>query len=209
MNSDLGRSDSKIGTFKRHFLNSRPGIMLAARSLFCCLVGTAYSDDLSPAQGSLIEGMPEMQYLFHCHKCISNAGESVSKTYFAYHLTHVFGPFGLDSHYTNSEKPYEGDSVYVLSEIKTPSLVGLMRIDFASTWRSTCGVTRSWSYRTGFPPSLTFPSVEDSLPPRMSDYANFWLPVRCFGLALQPVHPFMVNAWLTRRYGGGTNIGTK
>ena len=39
----------------------------------------------------------------------------MSRTFFAYHLTHVFGPFGLDSYHTNSDKPVEGDLVYVLS----------------------------------------------------------------------------------------------
>lgn len=49
----------------------------------------------------------------------------MSKTYFAYHLTHVFGPFGLDSYYTNSEKPHEGDFIYVLSGDKDPQAAGV------------------------------------------------------------------------------------
>ena len=49
----------------------------------------------------------------------------MSRTFFAYHLTHVFGPFGLDSYYTNSEKPNEGDLVYVLSGDKDPEVRGV------------------------------------------------------------------------------------
>jgi hypothetical protein len=39
----------------------------------------------------------------------------MSSTYFAYHLTHLFGPFSLESYHTNSKKPREGDKVYVIS----------------------------------------------------------------------------------------------
>ena len=49
----------------------------------------------------------------------------MSRTFFAYHLTHVFGPFGLDSYHTNSDKPTEGDLVYVLSGDKDPGTVGV------------------------------------------------------------------------------------
>jgi hypothetical protein len=49
----------------------------------------------------------------------------VSRTFFAYHLTHVFGPFGLDSYHTNSDKPTEGDVVYVLSGDKDAGSVGV------------------------------------------------------------------------------------
>ncbi len=49
----------------------------------------------------------------------------MSRTFFAYHLTHVFGPFGLDSYYTNSDKPAEGDLVYVLSGNKEPDVPGV------------------------------------------------------------------------------------
>lgn len=49
----------------------------------------------------------------------------MSRTFFAYHLTHVFGPFGLDSYHTNSDKPSEGDLVYVLSGDKDPGTVGV------------------------------------------------------------------------------------
>lgn len=44
----------------------------------------------------------------------------MSKTFFAYHLTHFFGPFSLDSYYTNSSKPQEGDRVYVISGDENP-----------------------------------------------------------------------------------------
>lgn len=39
----------------------------------------------------------------------------MSRAFFAYHLTHFFGPFSLESYYTNSNKPQEGDTVYVIS----------------------------------------------------------------------------------------------
>lgn len=37
------------------------------------------------------------------------------RTHFAYHLTHHFGPFSLKTYHTNSEKPREGDHVFVVS----------------------------------------------------------------------------------------------
>ena len=49
----------------------------------------------------------------------------MSRTFFAYHLTHVFGAFSLDSYYTNSDKPNEGDLVYVLSGDKDPEVRGV------------------------------------------------------------------------------------
>lgn len=49
----------------------------------------------------------------------------MSRTFFAYHLTHVFGPFTLDSYHTNSDKPAEGDLVYVLSGDKDPDVPGV------------------------------------------------------------------------------------
>lgn len=39
----------------------------------------------------------------------------MEKSFFAYHLTHFFGAFGMESYHTNSEKPNEGDVVYVIS----------------------------------------------------------------------------------------------
>lgn len=49
----------------------------------------------------------------------------VSRAFIAYHRTHVFGPFGLDSYYTNSDKPAEGHFVYVLSGDKEPGVPGV------------------------------------------------------------------------------------
>lgn len=55
----------------------------------------------------------------------------MTKTFFAYHLTHVFGPFSVDgersveTYHTNSTKPTEGDLVYVLSGDKDPSQQGV------------------------------------------------------------------------------------
>jgi hypothetical protein len=39
----------------------------------------------------------------------------LDKTFFAYHLAHFFGPFGLESYHTNSETATEGDLIYVIS----------------------------------------------------------------------------------------------
>jgi hypothetical protein len=39
----------------------------------------------------------------------------LSRTFFAYHLTHFFGPFSLGSYHTNSTNAREGDLVYVVS----------------------------------------------------------------------------------------------
>lgn len=39
----------------------------------------------------------------------------MSRTFFAYHLTHYFGPFSLSSYHTNSTHAREGDLVYVVS----------------------------------------------------------------------------------------------
>lgn len=39
----------------------------------------------------------------------------MNRSFFAYHLTHVFGPFSLESYHTNSEAPTEGDLIYVVS----------------------------------------------------------------------------------------------
>jgi hypothetical protein len=39
----------------------------------------------------------------------------LSRTFFAYHLTHFFGPFSLGSYHTNSTNANEGDFVYVVS----------------------------------------------------------------------------------------------
>lgn len=39
----------------------------------------------------------------------------MSRTFFAYHLTHFFGPFSLSSYHTNSANAHDGDLVYVVS----------------------------------------------------------------------------------------------
>ena len=58
----------------------------------------------------------------------------MSRTFFAYHLTHHFGPFSLHSYHTNNTTVREGDQVYVVSGDdasdggKDYSLEGLFRI---------------------------------------------------------------------------------
>lgn len=58
----------------------------------------------------------------------------MSRTFFAYHLTHFFGPFSLNSYHTNSSNAREGDLVYVVSGDqaddggKDYSLEGLFRV---------------------------------------------------------------------------------
>jgi len=58
----------------------------------------------------------------------------LSRTFFAYHLTHHFGPFSLHSYHTNNTTVREGDQVYVVSGDdasdggKDYSLEGLFRI---------------------------------------------------------------------------------
>jgi hypothetical protein len=39
----------------------------------------------------------------------------MERTFFAYHLTHFFGSFSVDSYHTNSENPREDDLLYVVS----------------------------------------------------------------------------------------------
>jgi len=55
------------------------------------------------------------------------------RTYFAYHLTHHFGPFRRESYYTNHEAPRQGDLIFVVSgddaaDGKDYWLEGLFRI---------------------------------------------------------------------------------
>jgi hypothetical protein len=82
----------------------------------------------------------------------------LSKTIFAYHRTHVFGPFGLESYYTDSEKPNQGDLVYVISGDKEPDsprvdyfLEGIFQIRLRDpgswTLKSSQGEKRSFKYR--------------------------------------------------------------
>ncbi|MNU49553.1 hypothetical protein D3C71_384980 [compost metagenome] len=93
----------------------------------------------------------------------SSAHVAMIRTFFAYHLTHVFGPFGLDSYYTNSENPTEGDLVYVLSGDKDPEdsgvdyfLEGVFRIRRRRTgpWslKSIRGEVRDYRYRLSMEP---------------------------------------------------------
>jgi hypothetical protein len=49
----------------------------------------------------------------------------MSRTFFAYHLTHVFGPFDLGSYHTNSGKPAEGDLAYVVSGDRDHEVLGV------------------------------------------------------------------------------------
>ena len=85
------------------------------------------------------------------------------RTYFAYHLTHVFGAFGLESYHTNSTKPREGDLVYVLSGDRDPEvpgvdyyLEGLFRIRrrHSGPWtlRSLRGEAKEYAYRLSMEP---------------------------------------------------------
>ena len=87
----------------------------------------------------------------------------MSRTFFAYHLTHVFGPFGLESYHTNSEKPTEGDLVYVLSGDKDPEVSGVdyflegvfkIRRRRIGPWplKSVRGETRNYKYRLSMEP---------------------------------------------------------
>lgn len=58
----------------------------------------------------------------------------MSRTFFAYHLTHHFGPFSLHSYHTNNTTVREGDQVYVVSGDEAPgggkdyALEGVFRI---------------------------------------------------------------------------------
>lgn len=87
----------------------------------------------------------------------------MSRTFFAYHLTHVFGSFGLDSYHTNSEKPTEGDLVYVLSGDKDPEVSGVdyffegvfrIRRRKIGPWplKSIRGEARNYKYRLSMEP---------------------------------------------------------
>lgn len=87
----------------------------------------------------------------------------MSRTYFAYHLTHVFGPFGLDSYHTNSDKPAESDLVYVLSGDKDPEVPGVdyylegvfrIRRRQAGPWplKSLRGEVKNYQYRLSMEP---------------------------------------------------------
>lgn len=87
----------------------------------------------------------------------------MSRTFFAYHLTHVFGRFGLESYYTNSTKPQEGDTVYVISGDDGPEgegkeywLEGIFRIyrKTRGPWalKGKSGEKRNYDYRLSMSP---------------------------------------------------------
>lgn len=87
----------------------------------------------------------------------------MTQTYFAYHLTHFFGPFSRGNYHTNSEKAREGDLVYVVSGDdsdvdfgKDYSLEGVFRIyrRTVGTWklRSLTGEPREFRYRLSMVP---------------------------------------------------------
>lgn len=86
----------------------------------------------------------------------------MEKSFFAYHLTHFFGAFGMESYHTNSEKPTEGDLIYVISGDeadgggKDYSLEGLFRIyrRYFGPFplRSLTGEARKFDYRLSLVP---------------------------------------------------------
>ncbi len=49
----------------------------------------------------------------------------MQRTFFAYHMTHAFGLFGMDSYHTNSENAREGDMVFVVSGNNNGSSPGI------------------------------------------------------------------------------------
>lgn len=86
----------------------------------------------------------------------------MSRIFFAYHLTHVFGPFTQEGYHTNSDKVREGDTVYVVSGDnsvdggKDYSLEGIYRIHRRTegpfSLRSISGKSRSYTYRLSLRP---------------------------------------------------------
>lgn len=92
----------------------------------------------------------------------------MARTFFAYHLTHVFGSFSVDSYHTNSENPREGDSVYVVSGNDTDSggkdysLEGLFRIHRRTlgpfNLKSLAGAPMPFQYRLSLIPVRVPPS---------------------------------------------------
>lgn len=86
-----------------------------------------------------------------------------ARTFFAYHMSHAFGPFGMDSYHTNSENAREGDKIYVLSGDKNASasgvdysLEGLYRIRrrFSGPFilRNVTGNSQSFGYKFSMEP---------------------------------------------------------
>jgi hypothetical protein len=90
------------------------------------------------------------------------------RSFFAYHLTHFFGPFGLESYHTNSEAPTEGDFIYVVSGDdaddggKDYALEGLFKIHRRHRGpfklKSTKGQSREFMYRLSLIPVRMPPS---------------------------------------------------
>ena len=86
----------------------------------------------------------------------------MERTFFAYHLTHFFGPFSVDSYHTNSEKPKEDDLLYVVSGSdadtggKDYSLEGVFRIHRRElgpfTLKSLLGEPKPFQYRLSLVP---------------------------------------------------------
>jgi HNH endonuclease len=81
----------------------------------------------------------------------------MSSTFFAYHLTHHFGAFSLNGYHTNSDKPQENDSIYVVSGDdsdeggKDYSLEGVFRLHRRESgpfpMQSLKGETKNYQYR--------------------------------------------------------------
>jgi HNH endonuclease len=92
----------------------------------------------------------------------------MEKSFFAYHLTHFFGAFGMESYHTNSDKPTEGDVVYVISGDdadeggKDYALEGLFRIYRKHSGpfllKSLKGDAREFKYRLSLIPVRMPPS---------------------------------------------------
>lgn len=85
----------------------------------------------SPASSAAIKGLLRDSLSFASVNCQE---PELSRTFFAYHLTHHFGRFSLHSYHTNSTAAREGDQVYVVSGDEAPdggkdyALEGLFRI---------------------------------------------------------------------------------
>lgn len=92
----------------------------------------------------------------------------MTRSFFAYHLAHFFGPFGLESYHTNSDKPSEGDLIYVISGDhgigggKDYSLEGLFKIHRRHagpfSLRDLAGQARNFEFRLSLIPVRVPPS---------------------------------------------------
>jgi hypothetical protein len=83
----------------------------------------------------------------------------LAKTFFAYHLTHFFGPFSLESYHTNDRSAVEGSLVYVVSGDNADDggkdyyLEGVFRVrrrDIGPFVMRLRGETREFAYRLRF-----------------------------------------------------------